>query len=166
MRFRRPQAIEPDIQLAPLIDVILLLLLFYSVAANFVDQPRIDLQLPAAGSGVPVRGSEPLLVTVEADGGYVVNGRALPVADVASLRSALAAELQRLGAGAPGAGPAMAGQAAAGQGAAAAGGTTVPVTILGDAHAPHQAVVGAMDAARQLGIASVRIATRNSAEGG
>jgi biopolymer transport protein ExbD len=41
----------------------------------------------------------------------------------------------------------------------------VPVTILGDANAPHQAVVGAMDAARQLGIASVRIATRNDVGG-
>lgn len=156
MRFRRPQASEPEIQLAPLIDVILLLLLFYSVAANFVDQPRIDLQLPAAGSGVPAQGSEPLLVTVEADGGYVVNGRALAGNDVEMLKSALAAELQRLGAAAA---------PAAGQAAAAAAGVTVPVTILGDANAPHQAVVGAMDAARQLGIASVRIATRNDVGG-
>ncbi len=160
MRFRRPQASEPEIQLAPLIDVILLLLLFYSVAANFVDQPRIDLQLPAAGSGVPAQGSEPLLVTVEADGGYVVNGRALVGNDVDMLKSALAAELQRLGAAAA---PA-AGQATAASAAPSAG-VTVPVTILGDAHAPHQAVVGAMDAARQLGIASVRIATRNDAGG-
>ncbi len=160
MRFRRPQTVEPEIQLAPLIDVILLLLLFYSVTASFVDQPRIALQLPEAGSAAPMQGNEALVVTVAADGGYAVNGRALAASDIDALRAALAAELQRLSA--PGDAPA----AAAAGAAVSTADAKVPVTILGDAHAPHQAVVGAMDAARQLGIASVRIATRSTDGGG
>lgn len=144
MRFRRPQAVEPEIQLAPLIDVILLLLLFYSVAATFTDQPRIDLQLPPAGSGVSAKGSEPLVIAVEADGRYAVNGRTLAGTDVDALKTAIAAALRQVG------------------GDATGEKAKVPVTILGDAEAPHHAIVGAMDAARQLGIASVRIATRSA----
>ena len=143
---------EPEIQLAPLIDVILLLLLFYSVAANFTDQSSLNIELPRAGSAPSEQQHEALVVAVESDGGYSVNGRAVADVGVDALMNAMARALK---AGAP-----DDTATAHGSDVVPALGSTRRVTIVGDASAPHQAVVRAMDAARRLGIASVSIATR------
>ncbi len=148
MRFKRPPAMEPEIQLAPLIDVILLLLLFYSVAATFTDQASINIDLPRAGSASAARSDDGLVIAVEADGRYSLNDRALADTDVESLMSAMRSAMSARD------------TQAAGVHAGAAPSPALQVTIVADANAPHQAVVRAMDAARRLGIASVSIATR------
>ena len=158
MRFKRPPAMEPEIQLAPLIDVILLLLLFYSVAATCTDQASINLDLPRAGSAVTSRDDNGLVIAVEADGRYSLNDRALAATDVDALMSAMSAALAARNA--PGQASAPAAAPGPGEQPAARTAPAVRVTIVGDANAPHQAVVRAMDAARRLGITSVSIATR------
>ena len=157
MRFKRPPAMEPEIQLAPLIDVILLLLLFYSVAATFTDQASINIDLPRAGSAVTSRDDNGLVIAVEADGRYSLNDRALAATDVDALMGAMSAALAARNA------PGQASASAApgpGEQPVAHTAPAVRVSIVGDANAPHQAVVRAMDAARRLGITSVSIATR------
>jgi biopolymer transport protein ExbD len=124
---------DPEINLISLIDVLLVLLIFFMVSTTFQQEGRVRVQLPQA-SQIPLpRGSrEPLVITVTAEGSYRVNDRALINASPDTLRAALLKE---------------------------AGSDRAPVTIKADARATHQAVVTAMDVAGRLGFAQLNIAT-------
>lgn len=121
-----------------LIDVLLVLLIFFMVSTTFQQEGRVKVQLPQA-SQIPLpRGSrEPLVVTITAEGGYRINERTLINASPETLRAALIKE----------AGP--------GRG---------PLTIRADARTTHQAVVTAMDVAGKLGFAQLNIATMHEGE--
>ena len=116
-----------------LIDVLLVLLIFFMVSTTFQQEGRVKVQLPQA-SQIPLpRGThEPLVITITAEGGYRVNERALINANPETLRSALVKE---------------------------AGTERGPLTIRADARTTHQAVVTAMDVAGKLGFAQLNIAT-------
>lgn len=132
---------EPEIQLIPLVDVVLLLLIFFMVSSTFSFEGRVKVQLPQADA-VPDRATvtDPIVVTVTAQGAYRVNELTLINNDPDTLRSALLK----------------------------AAGTTrkTPVTIRADARATHQAVVTAMDVVGRLGFAQINIATINERTGG
>ena len=125
---------EPEIQLIPLVDVVLLLLIFFMVSSTFSFEGRVKLQLPQA-EAVTERptATDPIVVTVTAQGAYRVNELTLINNNPETLRSALLK----------------------------AAGTTrkVPVTIRADARATHQSVVTAMDVAAKQGFTQVNIAT-------
>jgi biopolymer transport protein ExbD len=124
---------DPEINLISLIDVLLVLLIFFMVSTTFQQEGRVKVQLPQA-SQIPLpRGShEPLVITITAEGGYRVNERALINASPDTLRAALIKE---------------------------AGTERGPLTIRADARTTHQAVVTAMDVAGKLGFAQLNIAT-------
>ena len=131
---------EPEIQLIPLVDVVLLLLIFFMVSSTFSFEGRVKVQLPQA-EAVPERPvSDPIVVTVTAQGAYRVNEFTLINNSPDTLRGALLK----------------------------AAGTTrkTPVTIRADARASHQAVVTAMDVIGRLGFAQINIATINERTGG
>lgn len=138
MNLRPRQHEDPEINLISLIDVLLVLLIFFMVSTTFQQEGRIKVQLPQA-SQIPLpRGTrEPLVVTVTAEGGYRVNERALINANPETLRSALLKE---------------------------AGSERGPLTIRADARSTHQAVVTAMDVAGKLGFAQLNIATVHEGE--
>lgn len=125
---------EPEIQLIPLVDVVLLLLIFFMVSSTFSFEGRIKVQLPQADS-VPATPttSDPIIVTVTAQGAYRVNERDLINNSPDTLRAALLK--------------------------AAGTSRRVPVTIRADARATHQSVVTAMDVVGRLGFAQINIAT-------
>ena len=133
MKLRPRQHEDPEINLISLIDVLLVLLIFFMVSTTFQQEGRVKVQLPQA-SQIPLpRGSrEPLVITITAEGGYRVNERALINANPETLRSALVKE---------------------------AGTERGPLTIRADARTTHQAVVTAMDIAGKLGFAQLNIAT-------
>ena len=133
MKLRPRQHEDPEINLISLIDVLLVLLIFFMVSTTFQQEGRVKVQLPQA-SQIPLpRGShEPLVITITAEGGYRVNERALINANSETLRSALVKE---------------------------AGTERGPLTIRADARTTHQAVVTAMDVAGKLGFAQLNIAT-------
>ena len=116
-----------------LIDVLLVLLIFFMVSTTFQQEGRVKVQLPQA-SQIPLpRGThEPLAITVTAEGGYRVNERPLINSSADTLRAALMKE---------------------------AGAERGPITIRADARSTHQAVVTAMDVAGRLGFAQLNIAT-------
>src|SRR5271165_809403 len=124
---------DPEINLISLIDVLLVLLIFFMVSTTFNQEGRVKVQLPQS-SDVPVpRGShEPLVITVTAEGGYRVNEHTLINSSPDTLRAALLKE---------------------------AGSDRGPITIRADARSTHQAVVTAMDVAGRLGFAQLNIAT-------
>ncbi len=132
---------EPEIQLIPLVDVVLLLLIFFMVSSTFSFEGRVKVQLPQADA-VPERptASDPIVVTVTAQGAYRVNELTLINNSADTLRSALLKT---------------------------AGSTRkTPVTIRADARATHQSVVTAMDVIGRLGFAQINIATINERAGG
>jgi biopolymer transport protein ExbD len=126
---------EPEINVTSLIDVVLLLVVFFMLSSNFTAEGRLRIRLPQASS-VPTeqRSSEALVVTVSAGGTYLVNGRELINSSPDTLREAIVKT--------------------AGDGA-----RPVPVTIRADGRASHQAVVTAMDVLGRLGFTQMNLAT-------
>jgi biopolymer transport protein ExbD len=124
---------DPEINLISLIDVLLVLLIFFMVSTTFNQEGRVRVQLPQASAiPVPRGGHEPLVITVTAEGGYRVNERALINSSPETLRAAILKE---------------------------AGSDRGPITIRADGRATHQAVVTAMDVAGRLGFVQLNIAT-------
>jgi biopolymer transport protein ExbD len=124
---------DPDINLISMIDVLLVLLIFFMVSTTFNREGRVKVQLPQASEKPLPRGArQPLVVTVTAEGGYRINERTLINASPDTLRAALLKE---------------------------AGADRGPITIRADARTTHQAVVTVMDVAGRLGFAQLNIAT-------
>jgi biopolymer transport protein ExbD len=78
MQFRARRSEEPEINVTSLIDVVLLLVVFFMLSSNFSSEGRLRIRLPQASS-VPTQqhSADPLVVTVSATGSYLVNGREL-----------------------------------------------------------------------------------------
>jgi biopolymer transport protein ExbD len=125
---------EPEINVISLVDVLLVLVLFFMVSTSFLRETDIALQLPEATSTNSVETPrEALEITVTQSGSYLVNGREL----VNSERRTLRAAIERL-----------IGEQ-----------RDLPVFIRADAAATHQSVITAMDVAGQLGFVKINIAT-------
>jgi biopolymer transport protein ExbD len=124
---------EPEINVISLVDVLLVLVLFFMVSTSFLRETEISLKLPEANaaSQAPATDDE-LEIMITQSGAYLVNGREL----INSERRTLRAAIERL------AGPKR----------------DQRVFIRADAAATHQAVVTAMDVAGQLGFTHLNIA--------
>ena len=135
MKFRRKPRENVEINLASLIDVVFILLLFVVVTTTFTRETQLKVDLPEAASGSPPEETQlkQLEVLIGADGSYSLNGQALMNNDLAGLMAALGKE--------------------------SGGDNSLPLVISADAKTPHQAVITAMDAAGKLGFAHLRITT-------
>ncbi len=139
MNLRRQLRDEPEVNLTSLIDVVLLLLVFFMVSTSFVRQAQLKVRLPEASSAVEPAQMIPLLeIIITADGDFWVNDQQLINNDPKTLRMALAR---------------VAGKDRA-----------QPVTIRADARSTHQDVITAMDVVARLGFSQVNIATSNEQE--
>lgn len=140
MKFPRKAREPVDINLAPLIDVVFILLLFFVVTTTFTRETLLKIDLPEAVSGAQPEDqySIPLEILVGQDGSYAVNGKTLASSDLNALMAALIE--------------------------VSAGDKELPVTLSADGKAPHQAVVTAMDAASKLGFIHMRITTVEAQE--
>lgn len=123
----------PDINLIPLIDVLLCLLIFFVVTTTFDARSVLKLELPRADGQPAEAQSKALSVLVNAQGRYFVGDREVLRTDVESLKQSL--------------------RDVAGED------RERPVLLRADARTPHQAVVIALDALGQLGFRRVAIAT-------
>jgi biopolymer transport protein ExbD len=124
---------QPEISLVPLIDVILVMIIFFVATTTFDARSVLKLELPRA-TGAPVEDRPaPLSLLVNAEGRYFVEDREALRPDLESLKSTLLEvagdERER------------------------------PVLLRADARTPHQAVVTALEALGQLGFTKVSIAT-------
>ncbi len=124
---------EPEINLISLIDILLVLLIFFMVSTTFQQEGRLKVQLPQASEApVPAAAEDPVVLTVAADGSYRINEHTLINSAPETLRAALVK---------------------------AAKDARGPLTIRADGRATHQSVVTAMDVAGHLGFAQLNIAT-------
>lgn len=138
MKFKRQQREELELNLTPLIDVVFLLLIFFMVSTTFQKESEISLQLPKASEQPTNAEIESIEVVINAAGRYYVNDQELVKSDAESLQAALYKLID--------------------------GNRDIPLTIRADAQTPHQAVVTAMDAAGQLGMLRMSIATSQTAQ--
>ncbi len=136
MNLREKLGEEPEINLTSLIDVVLLLLVFFMVSTSFTRETEIKIQLPQTDETQPVeQTAEPVDITVTSQGAYFVNNQELLNNRPDTLRRAL---IRLYG-----------------------DDRDRPVTIRADARASHQSVVTAMDVAGRLGFVHINIATVN-----
>ena len=135
MKFRRRARNDVTIELVPLVDVVLVLLLFFMVSTTFIRQTELKVALPEAKADPQQMDNEVVEIAISADGEYAVNGRLLVDKQLSTLMRALSE--------------------------AVAGDTSKRLVINADSDAHHQAVVRAMDAAGQLGLIHLSITTRN-----
>lgn len=129
---------EPEINLVPLIDVILILIIFFVVTTTFDARSVLKLQLPQADGEPSEAASKALSVLVNAEGRYFVQDREALRTDVESLKRTIVE--------------------VAGDGADHES-RKRPVLLRADARTPHQSVVTALDALGQLGFRQISIAT-------
>ena len=135
MNLRPRRTEEPEINVTSLIDVVLLLVVFFILSSKFTDEGRLRVHLPQA-SAVPLEkqaGAEPLVVSVTQGGSYLVNQKELINSSPETLRAALVKEV--------------------------GSNRSMRVTLRADARATHQSVITAMDVLGRLGFAEVNIAT-------
>jgi len=139
VKFRRKQRENVDINLASLIDVVFILLLFFVVTTTFTRQTELRVALPEAVSGSPAEDQQvkQLDIAISADGVFSVNNQLLEKNDLASLMDALQKE--------------------------SGGDTKLPLSISADGKTQHQAVITAMDAAGKLGFSHLRMTTVEAA---
>lgn len=137
MNFRPTPDDEPELNLIPLIDVLLMTLIFLVVTTSFSREAQLRIRLPEASA--EARTDQPALrIAIDARGQYYINEQQLLNASSDVLRSAVAR---------------------------AVGQQKDPLVIIqADAKTPHEAVVRVMDVARRLGLTQLTFATQQPAD--
>lgn len=138
MNLRTRPRDEPEINLTSLIDVVLLLLVFFMVSTSFLKATEIRLQLPQAEAMPREEPPLEIEIMVSAAGDYFVDGQELVNRRPDTLQRAL--------------------EQVAGDRRG------LPVTIRADGRASHQSVVTAMDTVGRLGFTQILIATVSEPE--
>ena len=137
MQFRRSRRDEPEINLIPLIDVLLVVLIFLMVTTTYARFSELQINLPEAKGDSAAEMPVQINVGVDERGAYAINEIAAGTASLEDLVTALRA---------------------------AAGNEKDPgVVISADAQATHQSVIRVMDAARRAGFTRVTFVTQSSA---
>ena len=140
MNFRPRAKEEPEINLIPFIDVLLVILIFLMLSTTYSKFTEMQLSLPVADVEQMRDRPKEIIVSVGADGRYAINRSALEGKNVETVAAALSD-------------------------AAKAGKDSV-IIISADASSPHQAVVTVMEAARRVGLSQITFATQTSASAG
>jgi biopolymer transport protein ExbD len=135
MNFRRGSfREEPEINLVPFIDVLLVIVIFLAVTTTYSRYSEMQINLPTADASKPVDRPSQINVGVSASGQYMVNRSAVAF----TTPDALAAELKR-----------------------AAGSNADPVIIINaDSNTTHQSVINVMEAARIAGFSKITFTTQ------
>ncbi|ABM95439.1 Biopolymer transport protein ExbD [Methylibium sp. T29] len=139
MNFRHRRSEEPEINLIPFIDVLLVILIFLMLSTTYSKFTELKVNLPVADSERARDYPKEIIVGVASDGRYTVNRDAVAGRDLATLTAALAA--------------------------AAAGQNDRVVIVSADASAAHQSVINVLDAARRAGLQQLTFATQGSRNG-
>lgn len=133
MRFRKPTVEPLEINLTPMIDCLLFLIVFLLLATSFNHFSRLNIILPEAEGVALTEEKNSIEVAVQEDGSYLVNGITLASSNEAELTSMLQQE--------------------------AGSNRDMLFVIAADADATHQSVVRVMDIAGKLGFLNLNIST-------
>lgn len=134
MNFRHRKSEEPEINLIPFIDVLLVVLIFLMLTTTYTRFTEMKVNLPTASAQATKQRPKEMIVMVTSDSRYMVNNEAVEGRSVEMLAAALSR---------------------------ATGAAKDSVVIIrADAAAPHQSVINVMDAARRVGLSQLTFATR------
>src|SRR5262245_26578102 len=136
MRFSRAPKDDPEINLIPMIDVLLVIIIFLMLTTTYARYAELKINLPSADAEKKLERANEIDVVVSAGGGYLIQRKSVQVRDVGGL----AEEFRR----------------------AAAGMKQAVIVINADNNATHQSVIRVMDAARQAGIGQVVFAVEQT----
>jgi len=139
MKFSRRRIEEPEINLIPFIDVLLVVLIFLMLSTTYSRFTELQVNLPAAEADKLRERPGEVIVAVSADGRYAVNRKGVDGRSVDVLTAELAA--------------------------AAQGRADSVVIVSADAMAAHQSVVNVLDAARRAGLSRVTFAAQAAQSG-
>jgi len=137
MNFRRPSGEEPEINLIPFIDVLLVIIIFLMLSTTYSKFTELQVTLPVADSEATRDRPAEIVVSVAADGRYAVDGRPVDGSTV----EVLTGVLRQL----------------------AAERKDPFIIVSADATAAHQAVINVLDAARRAGLSKVTFAAQGNA---
>ena len=135
MNFRKPRPEDPEINLIPFIDVLLVILIFLMLSTTYSKFTELQVTLPTAQADAPRDRPSEIIIAVGADGRYIVDHQAVEGRNVERLTAALrGAATQR----------------------------QEPFLIISaDAMATHQAVINVLDAARRAGLTRMTFAAQS-----
>ena len=126
-----------EVNLTPLIDVVFLLLIFFMVSTTFDRHAKLKVSLPEASTKATQQQNDPLVLSIDAKGNYFLNERQIVNQQLSTLKQAILKTLSETNANIE----------------------DVSLVLRADANTQHQSVVRAMDAASQLGLTKLSIAT-------
>ena len=140
MKFRKSSSHEPEINLIPFIDVLLVVIIFLMLSTTYSKFTEMQLTLPVADTSVQQDRPREVIVAISNDGRFSVNRVPVSTRDVTGLSQALAAVTQNV--------------------------DNPMVIISADAQASHQSVIMVMEAARRNGLNQLTFAAQapNAAE--
>lgn len=136
MNFRRGDRDEPEINLIPFIDVLLVVLIFLMLTTTYSKFTELKVNLPTADAQAPKQNPNEIVVAVGSDGRYSINRQVVEGASVEALTRVLSLASQD--------------------------NRETVVIISADAAATHQSVINVMDAARRAGLIQITFATQQS----
>ena len=138
MNFRPGHRDEPELNLIPFIDILLVVLIFLVLTTTYSKYSELQVNLPVADADKQHNQPNEVLVTITKDSRIAINGAMLGNSSVGALSEALAE--------------------------AARSEKEVVIVINADAAATHQAVVSVMDAARRTGLARITFSTQTAGD--
>jgi len=138
IRFRQREQEDPEINLIPFIDILLVVLIFLMLTTTFSRYTQLQLMLPVAEAEAAQPQPHEIVVAIAADGRYAVAGQVLADASVQALEQAL----QRAAQAQP----------------------EAVLIINADASATHQSVINVLEAARRVGLQRITFATQQPRE--
>jgi biopolymer transport protein ExbD len=139
MNFRPRPKEEPEINLIPFIDVLLVILIFLMLTTTYSKFTELQLRLPVADTDTQRDYPKEIIVAVTSDGRYTIKGTPVAGRNVDAVAQAFTAVQPE---------------------------KDSVVIITADAAAPHQSVITVMEAARRVGLNQITFATQNSAAAG
>jgi len=134
VKFRKQRKEIMQVNLTPLIDIVFLLLIFFMVSTSFTKENKLQITLPEASTQPAEQNAEGIVLSIQENGGYAVDGRLIANGRIETLIEALRIQ--------------------------ADDDFNQGLTIIADANTSHQSVVTAMDAAGRLGFVNLRISTQ------
>jgi biopolymer transport protein ExbD len=138
MNFRNTTREDPEINLIPFIDILLVIIIFLMLTTTYSRFAELQINLPSADAEKTLERPNQINVVMSATGQYQVNRRGVTFRDVASFTE----ELRRAGAE-----------------------MKDPVVVINaDSGVTHQAVVRVMDAARHAGYGQIAFAVEQAAK--
>ena len=136
MNFRPGERDEPEINLIPFIDILLVVLIFLMLTTTYSKFTELKVNLPVADAQAPKQNPSEIVVAVGADGRYSINRQVLEGVGVEALTRVLSLASQD--------------------------NRDTVIVISADAAATHQSVINVMDAARRAGLVQITFATQQS----